>query len=143
MFVTGRLKDLIIIRGRNYYPQDIELTVDNAHEAIRVGNTAAFAIEVAGEEQLVITPEIKRTHLRKLNVKEVTKAIRSAVAQNYELQVYAIVLLKTGSIPKTSSGKIQRHACKAGYLAGSLNSVGEYESKVTSHKSEGASGETP
>ncbi len=125
LFVTGRLKDLIIIHGRNYYPQDIELTVDNAHEAIRAGNTAAFAIEVAGEEQLVITPEIKRTHLRKLNVKEVTKAIRSAVAQNHELQVHAIVLLKTGSIAKTSSGKIQRHACKAAYLAENLNAVGQ------------------
>lgn len=132
LFVTGRLKDLIIIRGRNYYPQDLELTVDNAHEAISGGNTAAFAVEVAGEEQLVITPEIKRTSLRKLNVEEVTKAIKSAIAQEHELQTHAIVLLKTGSIPKTSSGKIQRHACKAGYLAGSLNGVGEYKSKVTS-----------
>ena len=128
LFVTGRLKDLIIIRGRNYYPQDIELTVDNAHEAIRIGNTAAFAVEVAGEEKLVVTPEIKRTALRKLNVEEVTKAIKSAIAQHHELQTHAIVLLKTGSIPKTSSGKIQRHACKAGYLDGSLNSVGEFQS---------------
>ena len=132
LFVTGRLKDLIIIRGRNYYPQDIELTLDNAHEAIRACNSAAFAVEVGGEEKLVVTPEIKRTALRKLNVAEVTKAIRSAIAQHHELQTHAIVLLKTGSIPKTSSGKIQRHACKAGYLAGSLNSVGEYELEVTS-----------
>ena len=131
LFVTGRLKDLIIIRGRNYYPQDIELTVDNAHEAIRAGNSAAFAVEVAGEERLVITPEIERTALRKLNVAEVTKAIRSAIAQHHELQTHAIVLLKTGSIPKTSSGKIQRHACKAGYVSGSLNSVGEYELEVS------------
>ncbi len=126
LYVTGRLKDLIIIRGRNYYPQDIELTVDHAHEAIRAGNVAAFAVEVAGEEKLVITPEIKRTYLRKLNVEEVTKAIISAVSKNHELPPHAIVLLKTGGIPKTSSGKIQRHACKAGYLDGSLNSVGEY-----------------
>jgi acyl transferase domain-containing protein/acyl-CoA synthetase (AMP-forming)/AMP-acid ligase II/pimeloyl-ACP methyl ester carboxylesterase len=126
LFVTGRLKDLIIIRGRNYYPQDLELTVDNAHESIRVGNVAAFTLEVGGVEQLVITPEIKRTSLRKLNVAEITKAIRRAISEHHELQVYAIVLLKTGSIPKTSSGKIQRHACKAGYLDGSLNSVGEF-----------------
>lgn len=132
LFVTGRLKDLIIIRGRNYYPQDIELTVDNAHEAIRAGNLAAFALEVAGKEELVITAEIKRTHLRKLNVEEVTKAVRKAIAQNHELQTYAVVLLKTGSIPKTSSGKIQRHACKAGYLAASLNTVGEYQAEVKS-----------
>ena len=127
LFVTGRLKDLIIIRGRNYYPQDIELTVDSSHEAIRVGNTAAFAVEIAGEERLVVTTEIKRTALRGLNVEEVTKAIKSAIAQ-HELQTHAIVLLKTGSIPKTSSGKIQRHACKAGYLDGSLNSVGDFQS---------------
>ncbi|MEO0013581.1 MAG: hypothetical protein RLZZ535_1970, partial [Cyanobacteriota bacterium] len=128
LFVTGRLKDLIIIRGRNYYPQDLELTVDYAHEAIRAGNVAAFAVDVAGVEKLVITSEIKRTFLRKLNIDEVTKAIRSAIAEKHELQVHAIVLLKTGSIPKTSSGKIQRHACQAGYLDGSLNSVGEFES---------------
>ena len=126
LFVTGRLKDLIIIRGRNYYPQDLELTVDNAHESLRTGNCAAFAVDVGGEEKLVITPEIKRTFLRKLDVGEVTKAIRKAIAEHHELQVHAIVLLKTGSIPKTSSGKIQRHACKAGYLDGSLNSVGEF-----------------
>jgi acyl transferase domain-containing protein/acyl-CoA synthetase (AMP-forming)/AMP-acid ligase II/pimeloyl-ACP methyl ester carboxylesterase/acyl carrier protein len=126
LFVTGRLKDLIIIRGRNYYPQDLELTVNNAHEAIRAGNCAAFAVEIGGEEKLIITSEIKRTSLRKLNVAEVTKAIRQAIAEQHELQIHAIVLLKTGSIPKTSSGKIQRHACKAGYLAGSLNSVGKF-----------------
>ncbi|MEO0835257.1 MAG: fatty acyl-AMP ligase, partial [Cyanobacteria bacterium J06642_3] len=89
LFVTGRLKDLIIIHGRNYYPQDIELTVDHAHEAIRAGNVAAFAVEVAGSEKLVVTPEIKRTALRKLDVEQVTKAIRSAIAKNHELQVHA------------------------------------------------------
>ncbi len=125
LFVTGRLKDLIIIRGRNHYPQDIELTIDNAHEAIHAGNGAAFAVEIDGDEKLVITQEIKRTYLRKLNIEEVTKAIRQAVLQNHELNPHGIVLIKTGSIPKTSSGKIQRHACKAGFLDGSLNVVGE------------------
>jgi acyl transferase domain-containing protein/acyl-CoA synthetase (AMP-forming)/AMP-acid ligase II/pimeloyl-ACP methyl ester carboxylesterase len=143
LFVTGRLKDLIIIHGRNYYPQDIELTIDNAHEAIRAGNVAAFAVEVAGKEQLVITAEIQRTHLRKLKTEEVTKAIRTAIAQNHELQTHAIVLLKTGSIPKTSSGKIQRHACKAGYLEGTLNVVGEYESVGAFRVCEAAEGITP
>ncbi|WP_040897601.1 type I polyketide synthase [Xenococcus sp. PCC 7305] len=125
LFVTGRLKDLIIIRGRNHYPQDIELTVDNAQVAVRPGNGAAFSVEIDGEEKLVITQEIKRTYLRKLNVEEVTKAIRQAVLQNHELNPHAIVLIKTASIPKTSSGKIQRHACKAAFLDGSLNVVGK------------------
>ena len=125
LFVTGRLKDLIIIRGRNYYPQDIELTVDHAHNAIRSGAVAAFAVEIDGEEKLVITAEVKRTYLRKLNIEAVTKAIRKEVLNNHELAPHAIVLIKTGSIPKTSSGKIQRHACKEGFLDGSLNVVGE------------------
>ena len=127
LFVTGRLKDLIIIRGRNYYPQDIELTVDNSHPAVRIGCGAAFVIEIDGKEQLVITQEVKRSYLRKLNVEEVTKAIRNKVSQEHELQPYAVVLLKTGSIPKTSSGKIRRHACKAGFREGSLNVVGEWK----------------
>ncbi|MDJ0687119.1 MAG: alpha/beta fold hydrolase [Xenococcaceae cyanobacterium MO_188.B32] len=126
LFVTGRLKDLIIIRGRNYYPQDIELTVDNSHPAVRIGCGAAFAVEIDGKEQLVITQEVKRSYLRKLNVEEVTKAIRNKVAREHELQPYAVVLLKTGSIPKTSSGKIRRHACKIGFLKDSLNVVGSY-----------------
>ncbi|MEM9271693.1 MAG: hybrid fatty acyl-AMP ligase/type I polyketide synthase [Cyanobacteria bacterium P01_F01_bin.143] len=133
LFVTGRLKDLIIIRGRNHYPQDIELTVDNAHEAVRQGNGAAFSVEIEGEEKLVVTQEIKRTYLRKLNVEEVTKAIRQAILENHELNPHALVLIKTASIPKTSSGKIQRHACKAGFLDGSLKIVGK--SKVKSQKS--------
>ena len=134
LFVTGRLKDLIIIRGRNYYPQDIELTVDNSHPAVRIGCGAAFAVEIDGKEQLAIVQEVKRSYLRKLNVKEVTKAIRNKVAQEHELQPYAVVLLKTGSIPKTSSGKIRRHACKAGFLKDSLNVVGNYQLSVNSQQ---------
>ena len=125
LFVTGRLKDLIIIRGRNYYPQDIEFTVDKAHEAINPGSGAAFAVEIDGAEKLIITYEVKRTYIRKLDTEAVTKAVRTAVLQNHELNPHAIVLLKTASVPKTSSGKIQRHACKAGYLAGTLKVVGE------------------
>ncbi len=125
LFVTGRLKDLIIIRGRNHYPQDIELTVEQADEAIRLGAVAAFAVETAGEEKLVIVAEVKRTYLRKLKTEAVTKAIRKAVLQNHELNPHGIVLIKTGSIPKTSSGKIQRHACKKGFIDGSLNVVGK------------------
>jgi malonyl CoA-acyl carrier protein transacylase len=126
LFVTGRLKDLIIIRGRNHYPQDLELTVDKSNPAIKAGAGAAFAVEVKGEERLVITQEIQRTYLRNLDVDRVIGDIRKAISQNHELQPYAVVLLKTGSIPKTSSGKIQRHACKRKFLKGSLNVVGEW-----------------
>ncbi len=125
LFVTGRLKDLIIIRGRNHYPQDIELTVDRGHDAIRSGACAACAVDIEGKEELVVVAEVKRTHLRKLDVTQVTKAIRQAILQNHELNPHAIVLIKTTSIPKTSSGKIQRHACKNGFLDGSLKVVGQ------------------
>ena len=124
LFVTGRLKDLIIIRGRNHYPQDIELTVETSHPALKAGCGAAFAIEENQEEQLVVVQEVKRSYLRKLDTEAVAQAIRRAVAEQHDLQVYAVVLLKTGGILKTSSGKIQRRACRSGFLANSLNQVG-------------------
>jgi acyl transferase domain-containing protein/acyl-CoA synthetase (AMP-forming)/AMP-acid ligase II/pimeloyl-ACP methyl ester carboxylesterase/acyl carrier protein len=127
LFVTGRLKDLIIIRGRNHYPQDIELTIDQAHPAVRQGAGAAVCVEINGEERLVITQEIQRSYIRKLNVEEVTKAIRQGIVENHELLPFAILLLKTGTIPKTSSGKIQRHACRDGFLDGSLTVIGQWK----------------
>jgi acyl-CoA synthetase (AMP-forming)/AMP-acid ligase II len=119
LFVTGRLKDLITIRGHNHYPQDIELTVERSHPLLQPGGGAAFAIEVEGEERLVVVQEIA-PHCRQLNREEVLGDIRQAVTKDHELHVYAVVLLKPGSIPRTSSGKIQRSACRIGFLARSL-----------------------
>ena len=126
IFITGRIKDVIIIRGQNHYPQDIELTVEKSHPALRKNCGAAFAVEVKNTEQLAIVQEVERNYLRKLNIKEVVDSIKQAVAAEHGLQVYATVLIKTGSIPKTSSGKIQRHACRSGFLTGSLNVVGDW-----------------
>lgn len=123
LFITGRLKDLIIIRGRNHYPQDIELTVEQSHPALQVGCSAAFSIDVVNEERLVVVQEVKRSYLRNLNVNEVIGAIRQTVAENYQLQVYGVLLLKPGSIPKTSSGKIQRHICRLHFLNKNPNIV--------------------
>jgi acyl-CoA synthetase (AMP-forming)/AMP-acid ligase II/acyl carrier protein len=125
LFVTGRLKDLVIIRGRNYYPQDIELTVEQSHPALRPGCGIAFSIDALNEEQLVVVCEVERQY-RTLDVDEVVTAIRQAVAEQYELQVYAVVLVKIGSIPKTSSGKLQRNACRQRFLDGALEIVGEW-----------------
>ncbi|HEY0734854.1 MAG TPA: amino acid adenylation domain-containing protein [Herpetosiphonaceae bacterium] len=122
LFVTGRLKDLIIIRGRNLYPQDIELTVEQSHFALRPGGGAAFAIDVDDEERLVVVQEVERQH-RKADVDEVAAAIRAAVAEQHEAQVYAVALLRPGSVPKTSSGKIQRHACREGFVQGTLDVI--------------------
>lgn len=123
LFVTGRLKDLIIIRGRNYYPQDLEATAEQAHPALQPASTAAFSVEEDNAEQLILVAEIERTHLRTLVVDEVIAAIRSAIAQEYQLQVSAIVFLRPGRSQKTSSGKIQRRATRQRYGQGTLEAV--------------------
>jgi acyl-CoA synthetase (AMP-forming)/AMP-acid ligase II len=153
LFVTGRLKDVIIIRGHNHYPQDIETTVERSHASLRPNCSAAFAIEVAGEERLVIVQEVERRyqpaqpHLperrqtevepgfeaaqpQKLDRNEVISRIRQAVAAEHGLQAYAILLLRAGSILKTSSGKIQRRACRAAFLDQSLIVVGAWQAAL-------------
>ncbi|MBH8563963.1 AMP-binding protein [Nostoc sp. CENA67] len=130
LFFTGRIKDMIIIRGQNHYPQDIELTVHKSHPALRLNCGAAFSVQVEGIERLVIVQEIERSYLQKLDVDEVAKTICQAIFQQHELQVYAVVLVKPASIPKTSSGKIQRHACRDGFLNGSLDVVGDWTTNL-------------
>jgi acyl-CoA synthetase (AMP-forming)/AMP-acid ligase II len=130
LFVTGRLKDVIIINGRNYYPQDIEWLVER--EAwIRSGGVAAFSIYIDGEEKLAIAAEVERRFLELLRrnpnsdtpTKQFIQTIKRAVTAEFDLQVYEVVLLKPGGLPKTSSGKVQRHACRAGFLEGTLKGV--------------------
>lgn len=130
LFIAGRIKDLIIIDGQNHYPQDIELTVEKSHPALRPGCAAAFPITVDGQERLAVAVEVARnlrpardgqaTSEDALDPEALRAAIRRAVTAGHDLRVHAIALLKAGSIPKTSSGKIQRHACRQGFLAGTL-----------------------
>lgn len=131
LFITGRLKDMIIIRGRNFYPQDIELSVENAHPALRSSGSAAFSVEIEGEERLIVVQEVERTHLRKLNLDETLEAIRRGISQDHGLQVHGIVLLKPGHILKTSSGKIQRQACKTAYLEKTLDTIATWEAQLS------------
>lgn len=121
LFVTGRLKDIVIIQGRNHYPQDIELTVENSHPALRLTAGAAFAVEFKGEEQLVVVQEVERSYLRRLSIDEVVGNIRQAVAVEHDIRVHTVALVKTGTIPKTSSGKIQRQACRQKFLNNTLD----------------------
>jgi amino acid adenylation domain-containing protein len=121
LFVTGRLKDLIIIRGRNLYPQDIELTAERSHKALRLGSNAAFTVEIQNEERLVIVQELE--FREKPNLEEVIVAIRQGVTESHEIEVYGVVLIKAGSIPKTSSGKIQRRATRNLFLEDKLSIV--------------------
>ena len=120
-FVTGRIKDLIIIHGVNVYPQDIEATVQHVHPALRVGSGGAFMVDDGQSERLVIVQEIDRTFVHEPKaIAELFAAIRKAVAIDHEIAPDAIVLIKAGSVPKTSSGKVQRHQCREDYIAGTL-----------------------
>lgn len=124
LFVAGRLKDLIIIRGHNHYADDIEITVERAHPSLRPGSGAAFSVEINDSEQLVVVQEVEPHSVRNLELDPIATAIRAAVAAEHGVQVHGVVLLKPQSIPKTSSGKVQRHLCRKGFLDHSLVSLG-------------------
>ncbi|GIW93718.1 MAG: fatty acyl-AMP ligase [Pirellulaceae bacterium] len=124
LFVTGRLKDLIIVRGVNRYPQDIELTVEKASSQVQPGGVAAFAVEMQGQERLVVVAEVERR--RSDNWGDVIQAIRREVMRQHDLPPDAVVLVRFGSIPTTSSGKIQRHACRQEFLEGRLKVVAQW-----------------
>jgi amino acid adenylation domain-containing protein len=124
LFITGRLKDLIIFRGLNYYPHDIELTAEQSHPELRPGGGAAFAIHRDGAEQLVVVQEVAHRHRGEMN--PVLDAIREAVAVEHEVKVSTVLLTKAGSIPKTSSGKIRRSDCRQMFLAGDFEVVAEW-----------------
>ncbi|HZF08718.1 MAG TPA: fatty acyl-AMP ligase [Thermoanaerobaculia bacterium] len=117
LFIAGRAKDLVILRGRNLYPQDLELTAERGHGALRAGCSAAFSVEREGEERLILVMEVDRG-TDPAEFEKIAEAVRVAVARDHEARVEDLVLLAPGSIPKTSSGKIQRHACRAAFLAG-------------------------
>ena len=136
LFVTGRLKDVIIIKGRNHYPQDIERTVEASNPFIRPSCVASFVIAVKGEDQLVVLAEVDRHYWdrQKNSTKSqeeiaaekaekeqrLIQTIRSAISKHHDLQTHSILILKSGAIPKTSSGKIQRHVCRDRFLSGTL-----------------------
>jgi acyl-CoA synthetase (AMP-forming)/AMP-acid ligase II len=121
VFVTGRIKDLIIVRGVNHYPQDIEATVQAIDSRMRPGFGAAFAnLDQSGQERVVIVQEVERSHRHNLDVGEIVGGIREAVADAHGLSVHEVVLVRPGSIPKTTSGKIQRRLTRTLWLNGEL-----------------------
>ena len=135
LFFTGRLKDMIVIKGRNHYPQDIEKTAEETTSWIRPSCVASFSIDIQGEEKLIVLAEVERRYWSSqrnggksssseiIEVKELTQLIRREVAKNHDLQIYTTLLLKPGSLSKTSSGKIQRHACRLEFLANTYQSL--------------------
>ncbi|SDI17000.1 non-ribosomal peptide synthase domain TIGR01720/amino acid adenylation domain-containing protein [Pseudomonas flavescens] len=120
LFVTGRLKDLLILRGQNLYPQDIERTVEERVAEVRRGRVAAFAMDHDGQEALGVAAEISRRTARQVPADELIERIRQAVAEAHQEAPALVLLLEPGSLPKTSSGKLQRSACRQRFEAGEL-----------------------
>jgi acyl-CoA synthetase (AMP-forming)/AMP-acid ligase II len=128
LYIAGRIKDLIIMRGTNHYPQDIEWTVQHLHPALRSDYGAAFSIEDSGNEQLVVVQEIERRS-ESFDPEQLIGDIRQEIAEEHEITAYAIVLAKSGTILKTASGKIQRRACRQNFLEGKINIVAAWSEK--------------
>src|SRR5690606_6378172 len=128
LFVTGRIKDLIILGGANFYPHDIERVAQDAHEALRRDNGAAFAVAdpEGGREQVVLVQELERSR-RGESPEPIMQAVVQAVWQNLELPLSQLVLVPPGSVLRTSSGKIQRLANKAAFLDGSLPVIAQWK----------------
>ncbi|HKV13291.1 MAG TPA: AMP-binding protein, partial [Thermoanaerobaculia bacterium] len=124
VFLTGRVKDLIILRGRNHYPQDLELTAERSHAALRAGGGAAFAVDLDGEERLVIVHEVDRHARAGLGAERIAAAVRQRVAEEHEVSVAEVVLIGPETLPRTSSGKVRRRACRDLYLEGGLRVLG-------------------
>lgn len=121
LFVTGRLKDLIIVAGANHFPQDIEATAEQCHPALRPGTGAAFSVNDVREERVAFAIEVDVSRLDGPSLSDLCNLIRRAVAENHGLHLDRVALLKPGSAYKTSSGKIQRHACKEALLKSTLD----------------------
>ncbi|PTQ68386.1 non-ribosomal peptide synthetase [Pseudomonas sp. GV071] len=126
LFISGRLKDMLIVRGHNLYPQDIERTVETDVSHVRKGRVAAFAVQQDGEEGIGIAAEIGRSVQKNVPAEALINAIRQAVAEAYQEAPRVVVLLNPGALPKTSSGKLQRSACRLGLDDGSLDSYAQF-----------------
>lgn len=126
LFITGRLKDIIVFWGFNHYPQLVEATIQKSHPALKVNCGAVFLALIDNQPRIVVTQEIERSYLNTLILSEIVEAIRWAVFQEHFLDIHAIDLLKTGTLPKTSSGKIQRHLCRSKFLDRTLETVASW-----------------
>jgi len=127
LVVTGRLKDVVIVRGRKLYPQDLELTAERSHPAVRPGCVAAFPVSGVEAERVILIAEVEPRRLNEPSeVQDVVAAIREAVSDQHELSLDAVALTAPGSVPKTTSGKLQRHACRAAFQAGTLDVLAQW-----------------
>ena len=130
LVVTGRLKDLLIVRGAKHYPQDLELTAERQHAAVRAGCCAAFAVGGSDGESAVLAAEIDTRQLaapsnaeRMMQLAEIAAAIRRGIVEQHGVLLQAVSLIALGSMPKTTSGKLQRQACRAAFDSGKLDEL--------------------
>ncbi len=124
LFVCGRLKDLLLIRGRNLHAPDIEATVETVHDGLRPNCGVAFPVDIEGEERLVVAHEVDReAKFDDERLLELAQSVAKAIALHHEVMVHAVVLLRHGTVPKTSSGKLQRREARQRFLQGNLKSV--------------------
>ena len=128
LYITGRNDDLIIVRGLNHHPQDLESTARDSHKLLQNGLGAAFAVEEHGNQRLVLVHEIERDGT--VDLTPVLTAIRNAILDVHGLALDAVLLIRAGTIAKTSSGKVQRHASKITFVAGQLRPIAEYPAKA-------------
>ena len=122
LFITGRLKDLVIIRGQNFYPQDIEDTANKSHPALGRGRCAAFSVDGTEGERLAVVHEVQRKP-ESMDCEGIVRSIRESIAAEHQLHTHAIVLIRAGTLPKTTSGKIQRKMCRDEFLSGDLKAI--------------------
>ncbi|HET6532603.1 MAG TPA: AMP-binding protein [Actinoplanes sp.] len=133
VFICGRLKDLIIVGGRNIHPQDLEAAVVAADPILRPGNAVAFGVQVDGIERVVVAAEMRRKFLDSrapVPLDRAVTAIRAAVAAHCGVQCHEVLLMKPDSLPKTTSGKLRRAECRERWANGSLRSSALTPAKV-------------
>ncbi len=130
LFITGRLKDVLIIRGQNHYPQDLEATIEKVDGNLRPGCGAAFSITGSEGEEAVIVHEIDPVPQDEANAQSLLQSIHQAILKAHELEPAALVLIPKGAIAKTSSGKISRHLCREEYLEGKLPILFQWKKKA-------------
>ena len=140
LYIVGRLKDVIIVRGTNHYPQDLETTASFCHPGLRRDHCAVFSLPAEdGTEQIVVVQEVNRGNPGGWTASEMIAAIRAAIANNHELTVRSIVLIRPGTLPKTTSGKIQRSLTRQLWADGRLDRW-EATQHATTRVPEGAFG---
>lgn len=142
LFITGRLKDLIILRGINYHPEDLEHTLAHAHARARPNCAAAFSLELDGREGMGIVQEINPRGCEDKDFSEIVAAFRGVLVEGYDIDPDVIVLIEPRTIPKTSSGKIQRRETARRFASGDLETLHEWHASRPTPSSGRSAGDT-